>query len=675
MFWLPVRPQQSDWRAWLRELGGILEKNWDEGVDPVRARELALVALEAQRACVVVDGAESWQGAEEWLEMCASFLSAASLVVISDRPLPLSPRRRIESTCIQLGPLSLEESRELLRELACEADPAAAAGVPLVLHCLARGIRLESPDLSEDLQLMALTPSGWPMTEFGPADAWLERRGDTLHLHPVLATQVSLHWGPAQRRALHERALQRLSAEGCAATLRARLDHLLGLERLDEARALLESHAPEWLRAGEFSSVASLVTRVLAHGARWAPGYALRAQAYAGAGQLELALGDLGAALARADSAWEVRALNDRCHLWLDLGRIDEAERDARRCLTLCRRLPPPQPGFIKALNGLARVWNLRGQGSGAERYAREALELALQWKNDRGEAYSRFILAQSMLEQERWQECLDWSLPAVDLARQVGEIRLTFLARFWAGAALLRLGRLQSAAELLEQTWRDSRAFPDRKMRVLAELMQAQQLQLRGQQDQARLHLAAGQQQAEECGYGLLGMQALLVRELVESDPRWRKQAWDLARHHGTRLSSWSAPAADGRYRLLTPRGVEDCSGEQLTGRLAESDLWLDVPGEKLWDRQTGEISLRGKKLWLRMLTVLLSRPGRAFSVEELYRAVWDVPFEGAASAAQVRKQVSGLRALLGQRFLERGEWGGYCFRPPERWAVLEGS
>jgi hypothetical protein len=320
---------------------------------------------------------------------------------------------------------------------------------------------------------------------------------------------------------------------------------------------------------------------------------------------------------------------------------------------------------------------------------AERSLELARSINDPKGTAYAGFIRAPAFYQQERWQECLEQAQVSVEQAREVGELRLVFLGRFLVGATLLRMGRLPEAAAGLEKAWQDSRRFPDLKMTTMAELMQAQQLLAQERSEQARIHLLAAEEKSRRLGNPVLAVQILLLKSQLE--PAALVEARDMARRIGAlhleaECSLRQDSLAPRPYRVLTHDGESRLTQSEyanLCQRAGDFELWIDLAGRKAVERSLGDLPLFGKKLLTKLLVTLLEARGQPLSAEELFARAWDHPWEGEASAAQVRKNISALRDLVEpERSLPRyvtvrehtyGVKGGYCVDQGSRWCLVE--
>ena len=613
--------------------------------------------LELERACLFIDELDGLEQAARFLEPFLEYLSAAVLIGTCDTRLPLSARQRSRAYVMSLGALNREESARLWHH--CTGTEASedilnrAGGIPLALHTQT----LDWLPLTAGLESLSVAPYGLPVAFLGSDLESLEfrflveRQGAYAHLHPALASWVSTQIDPARRQDLHRQIARALTDDPRAAAF-----HWVEGACLDEARTIFAEHVNAWQQAGQFEWIVDLTSQILALDGRWAPGYLERGKANSGLGKLELSLADFSSAILWGGELTKLRSLNYRCHLLLDMGRLEEADSEADQAFLL----DGPASGRIKTLTGKARVCNLRGRLDRAQGHAQEALDLAVKLGDLKGEAYSRFILGQTRWEQERWQDCLELVLQGLELARQAHEVRLTMLCRFWAGAALLRLGRLHQGGEILEQTWRESRAFSDVKMRTLAELMQAQSLQLQGRVEQALVHLRSAEQHLQRCSYPLLAMHSLILRGTAEGDERWSIQAARLAEQAGVARSTLISPT-EKPFRVLRREGCAYLDLVELEGIRAQPfDIRVDLP------TATASLPILGKKLLVRMLRAFLAEPDGVFSAELLHTAVWDHAYEGESSAAQVRKNIGALRKLLGADAIQVREHGGGYFLAP---------
>lgn len=603
--------------------------------------------LHHHRLALFLDHAECLAGIESLLQLGSQHLLAGSLIALADRRLHL--------------PHSVRLPRLLLD---------GAASCP------------ELPE-SEAFRLVQLRPAGLPLASLageGWVQDWQERflardREGWLSLHPALAT-------PRSTPQLHHQAWQRLLAVEDDSPLWCleAFHHALAAQLPLEALQHFEERAPGLLQAGHFQAVVDMAEALLESQPRLATVHRMLGEALSGLGKLEYARIAFSNALQWGEEGLQVSSLVSRCHLLLDLGRLDAAQQDAQAALALAGRLGGRQPARVKALNALSRVANLRGHCQEAESLALQAQQLAREMEDDKGQAYAAFILSQALAEQQRWEESLEQSQNALRLARQQKERRLTLLARYWGVAALLNLQRREWAEELLVETWRDSQEFPDLKMRALGELVRAQWEVESQRPELARECLERAEALIQRCGYPLLALRGLLVRQNLQDDPEVARKAAALAESVGV-----LAEGARTRQRVWCQGACRELSATavlQLRQRQGEFDLWIDLEQRLARERQLGPLSLLGKRVPLKLLLHLMSCPGRSHSAEELFAAAWDHEFEGESSAAQVRKNIALLRNLLEPdrqqpRYLRVREHsyaqrGGYFFSDEVAYCVI---
>jgi tetratricopeptide (TPR) repeat protein len=602
----------------------------------------ALSSLEQQGLCLFLDQAERLEQVDNALTLASQQLRRGALIAICDLRLLLPVEARVQR-------LQLE-------------------GVP------------GSQELPPECQLLTLRPRGLPRSLMGSAD-WvirLEERFLTreeegwLGLHPSLTRP-----GDVQ---LHARAAALLQDQPATPIwVEEMFQHLRMANLLDQALHHFQRHHGLLLRAGHFDALRQLSEQLLQQEPRLALAHYARGEAHAGLGKLELAQADYGNAYHWGDEQMRLRSLAGRAHLHLDLGQLAAAERDADEAIALASQLEGRQPGLVKAYNGKSRVCNLRGQGAPAEDWARRALELARSQRDDKGEAYSTFILGQALAEQQRWPESLQNCLSALHFARQQGETRLTLLARYWAGAALLRMGRLEWAAELLDETWREANLFSDLKMRALGELMRAQSLLALGRAQEARQHLQEAERVVQRSGYPVLAVRGLLLKQTLEDDSKWGEQAQRLAESVGLAVNPGALQEVwtQGQCRPLPLSTVA-----QIRSQRQHYQLFIDLETRQACEGQRGPLSLLGKKIPTSLLLCLMRQPGQCHSPEQLYAAAWGHDYEGETSAAQVRKNISALRTLLEPerkrpRYLlvqehAYGSAGGYYFSETVSYCVI---
>lgn len=601
----------------------------------------ALEWLELQPTCLFVDHLECLQGGTELLALASHRLTGSALIGISDRRLTLPQGSRVVRLR-QNGP------------------PAPA-------------------ELPEECQLLSLSRYGLPRACLSESCLnWLHERflsreeEGWVSLHPQLVA-----FGTADQYLRAAEALEQAPAS--PRVISERFHHLWRAGRYEAANSLFVSGQAGVNQSGDFAAVVSMAELLLQRDPRQATAYCALAEAHAGQGKLELALADYTHALNWGDEAMQVRALAARCHLWLDLGRLEEASLDAEAAMTLAERLGGRQPGRVKACHAQARVCNLRGQSVESESWARRGLELAVSLCDSKGEAYAYFILGQALAEQQRWEESLQHSLSALRFARQQGERRLTLLARYWAGAALLHLQRLEWAEELLGEAWTESRQFGDLKMQILGDLMRAQCLLAQGQPERARQHLAEAEKLVRRGGFPVLAVRSLLLKQALEGDAEAGRAAQLLADSVGLALEVGPTREVwtQGQQRALPLTAVDS-----LRERRHDYDLFIDLEQGQVHERQLGPVALLGKRIPTALLLALMRQPGQVHSAENLYAVGWGHEFEGESSAAQVRKNIAALRTLIEpQRQQPRyllareqsfGVSGGYYFSEMVAYCVI---
>ena len=586
-----------------------------------------------------LDQVECLQDGPAWLAWCSQHLRGRGLIAISDRRLNLPSGSRVQRLFLEGGARASDLP-----------DQCQILSSPLPRTCLAREPWLAA--LEE--RFLVSEKDGW------------------IRLHPDLREVLTPQ--------LHQRSLALL--QGLPATPRwvaAVFEHLVGLQRFSQAFEHFRSHAPGLQQNGEFDLVLQLSDRLLQYDPKLALAHYAQAEARASQGRLEQARADLDSVLLWGEDWLRLRALAARCHLHLDLGQPQAAEGDAQAVLALADDLGGRQPARIKACNGLARVHNLRGQPGQGEQWSRRALRLAQDEQDAKGEAYAFFILGQSLADQQQWQSSLEHCQKGLQLARQQGEIRLTLLARYWMGAALLNLGRLDWAEELLREGWSEAQHFGDLKMMALAELMLAQLLLARGEASAAAAHLDQAENLVRRCGFPLLAIRGLLLKESLHQDPSMGERAQRMAERVGLALPGQDTRAVwtQGQCRTLSPAAVEGLR----SGR-DHYDLWLDLEVGLIRERSQGDLALLSKKIPMKLLLHLMRQPGQAHSAEALFAVAWDHPFEGESSAAQVRKNIATLRNLLEPdrqkpRYIlvrehQYGQGGGYYFSEQVSYCVI---
>ncbi len=668
---------------------------------PLEDKLILLVqALDARRTPLFLDEAERLYDLAGFVRPFLTYLSATSLVLTSSERVPLTAAERADAAGARLGPLGRDDARKLVETLLGPGDwrelLELAAGLPLALKLgaslLREGRALSARALVEQAweglaeeeldTLRLLAVAGAPLPTEGLAGLEeLERRylvehhGANVGLHELLA--ASLRAGLPDAPAFHRRVAALWGADPRA------LPHLLDSGQVAEARELLRQEKTRLYQSGRFHELLDAL--------EWVRDDDLdvtRADVLASLGRLEEATTLLKRVEDVAGPSLRLKALNSRVHLLLDLGRLEDAQAAAQEAMDLAGGLPGRQPGLVKALNGMARATVVRAQGALGQTLAERSLELAREMGDPKGTAYAGFIRAQALYQQERWQESLEQAELSVEQARQVGELRLVFLGRFLVGASLLRLGRVAEAAEGLEKAWQASRRFPDLKMTTMAELMQAQQLLAQERVEQARIHLLAAEEKSRRLGNPVLAVQILLLKSQLE--PAALVEAREMARRIGAlhleaECSLRQDSLAPRPYRVLTHDGesrLTETEYSSLCQRSTDFELWVDLAGRKVVERDLGELPIFGKKLLTRLLVTLLEARGQALSAEELFTRAWDYPWEGEASAAQVRKNISALRDLVEpERSCPRyvtvrehsyGVKGGYCVDQASRWCLV---
>ncbi|MBX3166153.1 MAG: winged helix-turn-helix domain-containing protein [Candidatus Eremiobacteraeota bacterium] len=586
-----------------------------------------------------LDHIECLQDAPDWLAWCSQHLRGSGLIAIADRRLRLPTGWRAQRLLLQ----GSARCAELPPESQILSLPLPPVRIPA--EC---GLAL----LEE--QFLICESEGW------------------MSLHPDLCRPLTPE--------LHRRSLRLLQElPETPIWVETVFQHLVGLEDWNRALEHFQRYAPGLQQGGEFTRVLRLSGRLLEHDPRLSAAHYAQAEAHAAQGRLEQARADLDSVLRWGEQELQLRALAARCHLHLDLGQPQGAEADAQAALELADRLGGRQPARIKACNGLARVHNLRGQPDQGETWSRRALQLAQQCLDPKGEAYAFFILGQSLADQENWQSSLEHCQKALQLAHQQGEIRLTLLARYWMVAAFLHLERLTWAEELLQDCRIEASHFADLKMLVLGELMMAQLQLCKEELEAAERHLAEAEALVQRCGFPLLAIRGLLLKQSLRQDSAWGERARRLAENVGLALPGQSTQLVWtlGQHRELTAAAVAS-----LRAASHSYDLWVDLERAQVRERQLGELPLLSKKIPMKLLLQLMERPGQAHSAESLFATAWKHPYEGESSSAQVRKNVATLRNLLEpdrqkpryilMREHAYGQAGGYFFSQQASYCVI---
>ncbi len=714
VLWLSQPPSlEAILNAVTQALPDAFGKDWLKAQGPREDKLLLLVqALDARRAVLFLDGAESCPELPELLRVGQRFLSIGAIVLTSQSRVKLSAGERADALVIRLQGLSAEESTSLLnQQLGEEGDwetlVSLSRGHPLVLKLCAGLVRehrispktqtpqalLEDlhrelhlslePEEQEAMQLLAVARGPLPGEALKPEvlqeleERFLLERNDTaVAISDLLAQTVRRGLLNDVVRKHHARCADLLEQSDDEDDALRAIEHRLEAGQRDKAMELMEARKKKLYQVGRFDELVRLFRRI----GTGNPSLDIsHADCLASLGRLEDGLEVLQAVERVADPQLRLKSLNSRCHMLLDLGRFDEAEEVAQQALDLSKSLPGRQPGLVKALNGLGRVQVLRAQGKAAQLTAEESIAAARNIGDLKGVAYAGFVRARALGAQELWSESLAQCHRSLDLAREIGEIRLAFLVRFLAGDAYLKMGRLAEAAAWLEETWSDGRSFPDIQLRAMSELMQAKQLRAQGREEQAQVHLQAADALAEKLQNPALAGQVLLLRDQ-------HHEASALAQAVGMRGMAAEA-ARQAPYRAFTSEGEKALSPAEyaaLQEREFDFELWLDVPAKKATERTRGTLNLLSRRILMRMLLALVREKGSPLTQEELFARVWEYAFEGESSAAQVRKNISVLRDMLepdrtNPVYIRQGEHsfarkGGYYFNPEASFCVIEG-
>lgn len=665
--------------------------------------------LELQRAVLVIDHIQGLEGAGDLLAWASRHLRYALVVGVTSEKLQTWAGARIQR--LQLSGLAQPEALQLLRQHCQEfgesPDPqllenlAECQGVPWKILQLAATKRLHdesapSPSGQHLLELLSLRPRGLPKSALAShpvaeldqnflLEEYLLRQHIWVRPHsPKLVTD------PARCQSLHQQARTLLATwHGTGLEwIEERVVHgLLAQEYSSAIQELLE-WSGHFLRQGRFSELIELIDRSLTRALeRQTPElYHIRAECEVGLGYLHKSLADFGRAIDLGntlDSALVLRALNSRSHLFIDMGKLSEAESDARAALAIASASPTPLKGAVKAHNGLSRISTLLGRLSEAQNHSLHALQLAGQLGDKKGQAYSTFILGQALQENDQWDQALSHFYEAIDIAHQIDEVRLGLLARYWCGIALLHLERDGQGHEMLEQAWRDSRGFPDLKMKALGELVRSQSLQRQGLIQQAWLHLQEAEAYIARCGFPLLSIRSLLLAQSQTQDPSFGERARALAAAVGLKRGD-NKDHSHRVWLLGIERLVSAETLDQIRQQRPQYDLFIDFQVGQVFEKSRGDspVSLLRKKVLVSLLLPLLQQPGTAFSTEQLYASGWGHDYEGESSAAQVRKNIAALRSLIEPdrhqpsfilvREHQFGQSGGYYFNPQIRSCVI---
>ncbi|MCE7871366.1 AAA family ATPase [bacterium CPR1] len=691
-------------------LGESLRHDWLQAVGPSDDKLLLLIqALDARQVLLFLDDCHELL---DFLRLAQRYLSGSTVLLTSQERVKLTAAERADGLVVRLKGLSDRESEELLARLLDQAGPfdnliQICRGHPLALKLCASLVRehrltpqsetpralidewarelelgLSEPE-REVMQLLAVTLAPLPMHAFpqevlrGLEERFLVEVTDAhARLFDLLAHSLRRELDEDAARALHRRCGELLAGDAGLDAMVHAVEHFLAGQDPERAVELLLQAKLPLYQAGRFETLLGLIQRV---GPGWPILEISKADTLASLGRLEEGLDVLERVERQADPQTRLKSLNSRCHMLLDLGRFEEAESIARQAIELADSLPGRQPGRVKALNGLGRLQVLRAQGAAGQATAEQAMAIARELDDPKGLAYSGFVRARALGQQEAWADSLQQCHRSLEQARAVHEERLAFLVRFLAGEALLKLGRGQEAARHIEDTWRASRGFPDVQLRGMAELMQAKQLHAQGRNEQAEVHLAEVDRLCQRLGNPALALQVLLMRDQAA-------EAGALAKGVGA-AQMQAEVARKAPYRALSfegERALSPADYQELQKRETEFDLFLDLPAGRAVEKSRGALNLLSRKILTRILLALIRARGAPLTQEELFAQVWEYPYEGESSAAQVRKNVSVLRDLLepdrtNPVYLKQAEHafgrkGGYYFNLETRFCVIEG-
>ncbi len=710
--------------VWLSELTGLesllhaltpvmgesLRHDWLQAVGPSDDKLLLLIqALDARQLLLFLDDCHELL---DFLRLSQRYLSGSTVLFTSQERVKLTAAERADGLVVRLKGLSDRESEELLARLLDQQGPfdnlvQLSRGHPLALKLCASLVRehrltpqSESPralidewarelelGLSEPerevMQLLAVSLAPLPVHAFpaevlrGLEERFLVEVSDAhVRLFDLLAHSLRRELEEATARALHRRCGELLAGDSGLDAMVHAVEHFLAGQDPERAVELLLQAKLPLYQAGRFETLLGLIQRV---GPGWPILEISRADTLASLGRLEEGLDVLERVERHADPQTRLKSLNSRCHMLLDLGRFEEAESIARQAIELADSLPGRQPGRVKALNGLGRLQVLRAQGAAGQATAEQAMAIARELDDPKGLAYAGFVRARALGQQEAWADSLQQCHRSLEQARAVHEERLAFLVRFLAGEALLKLGRTEEASSYIEETWRASRGFPDVQLRGMAELMQAKQLQAQGRNEQAEVHLSEVDRLCQRLGNPALALQVLLMRDQAA-------EAGALAKGVGA-AQMQAEVARKAPFRALTfegERALSPADYQELQKREGEFDLFLDLPAGRAVEKSRGVLNLLSRKILTRILLALIRARGAPLTQEELFARVWEYPYEGESSAAQVRKNMSVLRDLLepdrtNPVYLKQGEHafgrkGGYYFNLETRFCVIEG-
>lgn len=86
----------------------------------------------------------------------------------------------------------------------------------------------------------------------------------------------------------------------------------------------------------------------------------------------------------------------------------------------------------------------------------------------------------------------------------------------------------------------------------------------------------------------------------------------------------------------------------EELKEEKEKFDLFIDIPGKDILEKDRGKINIFKKKMVLSLLLFLVRNSGKNFSPEEIYKEIWGWDYKGDISDTEVRKIISRLRDLV---------------------------
>ncbi len=509
--------------------------------------------LNSQAATLVVDDFHLLVDGWLLLEVMREYLSQGRLLVTTRQAVELAALARVDSAVIRVEALEPAESRQLLDQLLDQHELVgwleaaqfsalleAGRGQPLLLKLLVSLLlqnrratlddvaafqdelytdlvaQLEAQLQDEErqtLRILALLRRPVPAGALGSRashlplllDRLLVERGPggSWTTHDVFRDVYERTLEPGESRELHAtcaRYYESLSDDPMLA--REAIHHLSGAGQPERARALLLEQATSLYQAAQYDFLLTATAQLADCQEPEATALRiLRAEVLAMLGQTHAALELFGKAEQSHDPQLAIRAMNSRCHLLLERGKLEQAQAIAARCLTRLEEMSGRRPGRVKALNAMALALARRGHVRQALETAEKSLTISREIDDPKGACYAHYAAALAHRHASAWQDALAQARLARGQAQESGERRLGFLAGLVEVMALLACEQVEQAHRTAEQAYQRALLYPDPLSQAMAGLGQALSHQARQEYEEAETLMEVALQRAGQHG------------------------------------------------------------------------------------------------------------------------------------------------------------------------------